>query len=63
MPGMCYLIESDLEDVTNQNSCVITYYEIGPASNDVNDLEKELTNSIMMSVLKEPFFNELRTKQ
>ena len=57
---MCYLIERDLVDQNNENSCVITYYEIGQ---DVEDLYRPLTNSIMMNIMKEPFFDDLRTKQ
>jgi secreted Zn-dependent insulinase-like peptidase len=56
---MCYLIEKDLVDKKNDNSCVITYYEIGQ---DVKDIYRPLTNSIMMNILKEPFFDDLRTK-
>ena len=59
IPNMCYLIENELKDKSNENSCVITYYEIGRTIDDY----KPLTNAIMMNILKEPFFDDLRTKQ
>jgi len=50
-------IEQPLTDKTNENSCVLTYYELG-----LEDCAKtKLTNEIVMEFLNEPFFNSLRT--
>jgi insulysin len=49
-----------LEDKQNENSCNVTYYEVGVQG---DDLMAKLTNSIVMQYLSEPFFNELRTQQ
>ena len=57
--GHSFILERDLVDKENQNSCIITYYEVGTSEND--DLRLGLTNSIMMQYLSEPFFNQLRT--
>lgn len=59
--GRSFIVEKDLVDTTNENSCLITYYEVG--ARDSDDLKLSLTNSIMMQMLSEPFFNELRTQQ
>lgn len=53
--GHSFIVERDLVDKENENSCTITYYEVGTAEND--DLRLGLTNSIMMQFLSEPFFN------
>jgi len=58
--GLSFLIEQPLEDKTNENSCTVTYYEVGVQG---DDLKQKLTNSIVMQLLSEPFFNELRTQQ
>lgn len=57
--GHSFTIEKSLVDKENDNSCLVTYYEVGPKQQ--NDLRLSLTNSIMMQFLSEPFFNELRT--
>ena len=59
--GHSFVVEKDLVDTENENSCLITYYEVGARDN--NDLRLSLTNSVMMQFLTEPFFNELRTQQ
>ena len=58
--GHSFLIERPLEDTTNENSCIVTYFEVGFQGGD--DLKQALTNSIVMQYLSEPFFNELRTQ-
>ena len=58
--GHSFLIEQPLEDKRNENSCIVTYYEIGVHG---DELRQKLTNSIVMQFLGEPFFNELRTQQ
>lgn len=56
----CFHIEIPLEDKSNENSCNLTYYEVGP----VGDNSKEkLINDIVMQCLDEPFYADLRTKQ
>jgi secreted Zn-dependent insulinase-like peptidase len=58
--GHSFHIEKSLEDKQNENSCNVTYYEVGVQG---SDLKAKLTNSIVMQFLSEPFFNELRTQQ
>lgn len=58
--GKCYVIEQGLEDKTNENSCVVTYFESGPEG---SDLKLKLINKVVMQYLNEPFFSDLRTKQ
>jgi len=49
-----------LEDEANENSCVLTYYQAGCAKGDI---KKGLVNQLVMQYIKEPFFDDLRTKQ
>jgi secreted Zn-dependent insulinase-like peptidase len=56
--GHSFLLERELEDKTNENSCIITYYELGLNG---EDQKLYLTNLIIMQFLSEPFFNDLRT--
>mmetsp|Transcript_24151 Transcript_24151/g.37094 ORF Transcript_24151/g.37094 Transcript_24151/m.37094 type:complete len:278 (-) Transcript_24151:15-848(-) len=58
--GQSCLIEQDLVDKTNENSCLISYYEVGPAD---DNLGLKMTNEVLMQFMSEPFFNDLRTKQ
>lgn len=58
--GHSFHIEQNLEDDSNENSCAVTYYEVGVEGDSLN---KKLTNTIMMQFLNEPFFNQLRTQQ
>jgi secreted Zn-dependent insulinase-like peptidase len=58
--GHSFHVERSLEDKQNENSCNITYYEIGIQG---SEKKEKLTNSIVMQFLSEPFFNELRTQQ
>jgi len=57
--GHSFLLERELEDKTNENSCIITYYELGLNG---EDQKLYLTNLIIMQFLSEPFFNDLRTQ-
>lgn len=58
--GHAYTIEKDLVDKTNENSCLVVYYEVGLEG---SELKEKMTNSIVMQFLSEPFFNELRTQK
>jgi insulysin len=58
--GLCTLLELPLEDKTNENSCVLTHYEVGPIKGDNKQC---LINVLLMQYLNEPFFDDLRTKQ
>ena len=49
-----------LKDEKNENSCVLSYYEVGLKP---NDRKTKLVNMIVMQYLNEPFFDDLRTKQ
>lgn len=53
-------IEIPLEDKSNENSCNLTYYEVGPIG---DDSKEKLINDIVMQCLDEPFYADLRTKQ
>jgi secreted Zn-dependent insulinase-like peptidase len=57
--GHSFLIEKELEDKTNENSCSVVYYEVGIQG---DELKEKLTNSIVMQFMSEPFFNDLRTQ-
>lgn len=61
-PGAVHLVESPLDDKTNENSCMLTYFEAGVHTHQTNHKFK-LTNAVMMNYLYQPFFNDLRTKQ
>ena len=58
--GTSSLLIMPLEDKTNENSCVLTSYEVGPLQGDG---KLYMTNLILMQYLNEPFFDDLRTKQ
>ena len=58
--GHSFHIERSLIDTTNENSCAVTYYEVGIQG---DSLKQKLTNNIVMQFLNEPFFNQLRTQQ
>ena len=47
-----------LQDKTNESSCALVHFQIGPITPRVN-----LINSILMDYLKVPFSADLRTKQ
>jgi secreted Zn-dependent insulinase-like peptidase len=57
--GKATRIEEPLMDETNENSCVVAYYEVGLSEG--GDMKMSLTNRIIMQFLNEPFFNDLRT--
>lgn len=56
--GQNYLIERTLEDTSNDNNCVITYYEHGLEGFDIRT---RMLHSVVMQYLDEPTFNQLRT--
>ena len=57
--GVSYLMERPLDDADNDNSCAITYYEIG---HQCEDLYQKVKQKLIIHFLNEPFYNELRTK-
>lgn len=57
--GTSHLVEVVLEDQANDNSCILTYFEVGQD----NDMRVSLIINIIMQYLNEPFFDDLRTKQ
>lgn len=59
-PNHSYQIEIPLRDEKNENCCALTYFEIGPMQ---EDMKVKLTNKILMQIIDEPFFNDLRTQQ
>ena len=58
-PQTCWVIESPLEDEENENSCILSHYEVGLFGKDV---AMRMCNEIVMQYIQEPFFDELRTK-
>ena len=58
--GHSFHIEQSLVDSENDNSCAVTYYEVGVQG---DSSKQKLTNNIVMQYLNEPFFNQLRTQQ
>ena len=59
-PNLSYQIEIPLKDEKNENCCALTYFEIGPMR---EDMRLKLSNKILMQIIDEPFFNDLRTQQ
>jgi insulysin len=58
--GECSAYWIPLADDANDNSCALSYYEVGLLQDDT---KKKLTAKIIMQFLNEPFFDDLRTKQ
>lgn len=58
--GCSYLVRLPLDDVKNENSAVLAYYQ-GPQAQ--GDIKKSLLNQLVMQYISEPFFDDLRTKQ
>ena len=52
--GINYLMEIPLEDKTNENSCLITYFEVGLEG---MDLRTKMLNEVIMTYMDEPTFN------
>ena len=55
-----YTIDVPLKDKKNENSCLLSYFEVGFKG---DDLKQELVNACLMQWISEPFFDQLRTKQ
>lgn len=56
--GQSVTVWDELDDKTNDNSCVVSYYQLGPC-----DYRKDLCLQIIAQSFEEPFFDDLRTKQ
>ena len=56
--GKSLLLQRDLEDTTNENNCLISYFEVGLEG---TDLRTKMLHSVVMQYLDEPTFNQLRT--
>ena len=56
--GKNLLIERDLEDTTNENNCLISYFEVGLEGTDIHT---KMLHWVAMQFLDEPTFNQLRT--
>lgn len=52
--GTNYLLEMPLEDKENENSCLVTYFELGLEG---YDLKTKMINEVVMQYLDEPTFN------
>jgi secreted Zn-dependent insulinase-like peptidase len=53
-----YLLEIPLDDKSNENNCLVSYFECGPEG---LDLRTKLIHQVVMQFLDEPTFNQLRT--
>ena len=49
-----------LDDETNENNCLISYFEVGLEG---MDLRRKLLTQVIMQYLDEPTFNQLRTNE
>ena len=56
--GKAYLLEKIQDDKTNDNNCLISYFEVGLEG---TDLKTKMTHYVVMQDLDEPTFNQLRT--
>ena len=56
--GKKLLLEMDLEDPTNENNCLISYFEVGLEGTDIRG---KMLHTVVMQYLDEPTFNQLRT--
>jgi len=59
-PGHSAAICDELEDKKNDNSCTLTYYQIGQKQ---KDYKLDVTLQVLCQYFEEPFFDDLRTKQ
>lgn len=57
--GKSYLFEFPLADTTNPNSAILTYFQYGWT----NCVKKKLMNVLISNAIKQPFFDDLRTRQ
>ena len=57
-PHKNYLVEIPLVDTTNDNNCLLSYFEYGPEG---TDLKTKMMHDVVMQYLDEPTFNQLRT--
>lgn len=58
--GQALVRDSPLTDPNNNNSCLVTVFEIGPEGDDIH---LGLQAAVMMQWMFQPFFDDLRTKQ
>lgn len=58
--GKSVLIERNLDDTTNENNCLVTYFEVGLEG---TDLRTKMLHQVVMQYLDEPTFNQLRTNE
>lgn len=61
-PKQAHLVESPLDDKTNENSCILTSFEVAFLT-DRKANKVRLLNQVLMNYLQEPFFSDLRTQQ
>lgn len=57
-PKVKYVMEVPLDDPTNENNCLVSYFEFGPEG---YDLRSKMIHEVVMQYLEEPTFNQLRT--
>lgn len=57
--GESVTVWDELEDKTNDNSCVVSYYQMAPVK---DDYRRDLCLQIIAQHFEEPFFDDLRTK-
>jgi insulysin len=59
-PDASLLLEMPLDDRTNDNSCLVTYFE---CQIEGVDLRTKMVHDVVMNYLDEPTFNQLRTTE
>ena len=57
-PGKKYLMQRELDDKTNENNCLVSYFEVGLENLDIHT---KMLHQVTMQYLDEPTFNQLRT--
>lgn len=58
--GECVTIQDELDDKSNDNSATLSYYQVGQFP---QDYKKSVCLQVLCQYLREPFFDDLRTKQ
>jgi len=63
LPNTIQRIDFEVQEKTNENSCLITYFQHGLMGDGEEGLKNELLNQIVAQYMDEPFFNQLRTQE
>jgi len=61
LPNTIQRIDFEVQEKTNENSCLITYFQYGLIGDGEDGMKNQLLNEIVEQYMDEPFFNQLRT--